>query len=109
MQTELGGEIILHTNPAPLEIVAYKAVTLGNDTRSVFHYYKQITRQSFTLSVGQSVSQQICKYILLSTNLIEFHNLNDEKAIGYYYSYTVLFYIDLILTENYAQSFVSFV
>jgi PhoPQ-activated pathogenicity-related protein len=34
--TSLGGEIILHSNPPPLEIVAYKAVTLETDTRRDF-------------------------------------------------------------------------
>lgn len=34
--TSTGGEIIFHTRPAPLELFAYRAVTLGNDTRRDF-------------------------------------------------------------------------
>jgi PhoPQ-activated pathogenicity-related protein len=34
--TATGGEILFHTNPAPLEVFAYRAVTLGNDTRRDF-------------------------------------------------------------------------
>jgi PhoPQ-activated pathogenicity-related protein len=34
--TSTGGETIFHTNPPPVELFAYKAVTLGNDTRRDF-------------------------------------------------------------------------
>jgi len=34
--TATGGEIIFHTNPLPVALVAYRAVTLGNDTRRDF-------------------------------------------------------------------------
>ncbi len=33
LQTATGGETIFHTNPPPVELIAYRAVTLGNDTR----------------------------------------------------------------------------
>jgi PhoPQ-activated pathogenicity-related protein len=34
--TSTGGETIFHTNPPPVELFAYRAVTLGNDTRRDF-------------------------------------------------------------------------
>jgi PhoPQ-activated pathogenicity-related protein len=37
--TSIGGEIIFHTNPPPLQVVAYRGVTLGNDTRRDFRLF----------------------------------------------------------------------
>jgi hypothetical protein len=37
LQTATGGEIIFSTNPAPVEVFGYIAVTLGNDTRLIFN------------------------------------------------------------------------
>jgi PhoPQ-activated pathogenicity-related protein len=34
--TATGGEILLQTNPIPVQLLAYRAVTLGNDTRRDF-------------------------------------------------------------------------